>query len=85
MTVVLARNVAAADLLDHDRVDAMETDESSGKKAGKESTGGLFTRRLTWWQVLLGLLLAGYLTYAHYQETVAKSESTSQSAPAKAQ
>lgn len=31
---------------------------------------GIFTERLRWWQVLLGLALVGYLTYGKYQESV---------------
>lgn len=49
----------------------------------KQSEGGLFTGRLTWWQILLGLALVGYLLYGKYQETKANAQPSPAVAPAK--
>lgn len=63
----------------------MENTERQGSSNEKETKGGFFTGRLAWWQVLLGLLLVGYLVYGKYQESVVKAAGTPPSAPAKAQ
>ena len=52
------------------------------KKDDKDAKGGLFTGKLTWWQIVIGLAVVGYLLYGKIQESNEKAAGTSQSAPA---
>ena len=55
-------------------------DKAEGEK--KQDDGGLFTGRLSWWQILMAMALVGYLLYGKYQETKANAQGTPVVAPA---
>ena len=57
--------------------------ETPERKDSRTEKKGFFTGRLSWWQVVLGLLLVAFLTFGKYQEMVAKDASPPPTAPAK--
>jgi hypothetical protein len=61
----------------------MSADEKPEKSDEKQSGGGLFTGRLTWWQVLLAIAVVGYLLYGKFQETKTAAQGTPATTPAK--
>jgi hypothetical protein len=71
---------------DNDRLgDPVSSNDNSERQGAKDRKEGFFTRRLSWWQLLLGLLFVGYLVYGKYQEAVVTAGGPSQSVPAKTQ
>jgi hypothetical protein len=57
--------------------------EGVEKQGAKDTKGGPFTRRLTWWRIVFALLVVGYLLYGSYQANLGNPDSTAYRAPEK--